>query len=77
LSGDHAKPGWQRLTRRPIVGDDGEPDAPLHHLAAATGLGGRSRRLGDHSERARKAVSARVRDAETKPSSTGRRTTGR
>jgi len=35
----------------------------IHALAAATGLGGRSRRLGDQSERARKTVSARVRDA--------------
>jgi hypothetical protein len=32
-------------------------------LAAATGLGGRRRRLGDQDERARKTVSARVRDA--------------
>jgi hypothetical protein len=29
-------------------------------------VGGRSRRLGDHAERARKTVSARVRDALTK-----------
>ena len=31
-------------------------------LAAATGLGGRARRLGDQSERARKTVTARIRD---------------
>jgi hypothetical protein len=31
-------------------------------LAAAAGLGGRPRRLGDRSERARKAVTARIRD---------------
>jgi tetratricopeptide (TPR) repeat protein len=43
------------------VGD--ERDALVRELAAATGLGGRSRRLGDPSERARKAVTARIRDA--------------
>jgi hypothetical protein len=31
-------------------------------VSAATGLGGRSRRLGDPSERARKAVTARIHD---------------
>jgi hypothetical protein len=41
---------------------DREPAALLHELRAATGLGGRRRRLGDESERARKTVSARVRD---------------
>ena len=40
-----------------------ERDAILAELVAATGLGGRPRRLGDQSERARKAVSARIRDA--------------
>jgi hypothetical protein len=40
-----------------------ERDALVDELAAATGLGGRSRRLGDQSERARKAVTARIRDA--------------
>lgn len=40
-----------------------EREALIHSLAAAAGLGGRTRRLGDQSERARKAVSARVRDA--------------
>jgi hypothetical protein len=39
-----------------------ERDALLDELAAATGLGGRRRRLGDQSERARKAVTARIRD---------------
>lgn len=50
--------------------DDGRADrlraersALVHELAAATGLGGRPRRLGDDGERARKTVSARVRDA--------------
>ena len=37
--------------------------ALIHELAAAAGLGGRDRRLGDETERARKTVSARVREA--------------
>ena len=41
----------------------GERDALAHELAAALGLGGRARTLGDPAERARKAVSARIRDA--------------
>ena len=40
-----------------------ERDALADELAAATGLGGQARRLGDQSERARKAVTARIRDA--------------
>src|SRR5207248_3656310 len=40
-----------------------ERDALAHELAAALGLGGRARTLGDPAERARKAVSARIRDA--------------
>ena len=40
-----------------------ERDALIRELAAATGLCGRDRRLGDETERARKTVSARVRDA--------------
>jgi len=43
-----------------------ERDALVHELSAATGLGGRARRLGDETERARKTVSARVRDTLTK-----------
>jgi hypothetical protein len=39
-----------------------ERSALVAELAAATGLGGRARRLGDENERARKAVSARIRD---------------
>jgi hypothetical protein len=39
-----------------------ERDALLRELAAAVGLGGRARRLGDQGERARKAVTARIRD---------------
>src|SRR5206468_1888309 len=40
-----------------------ERDALVHELIAATGIGGRQRRLGDQTERARKTVGARVRDA--------------
>jgi hypothetical protein len=39
-----------------------ERDALVAELAAATGLGGRARRLGDQAERARKTVTARIRD---------------
>ncbi|HEX2133854.1 MAG TPA: AAA family ATPase [Actinophytocola sp.] len=41
---------------------DEERDALLAELRAAAGLGGRTRRLGDEAERARKAVTARIRD---------------
>jgi hypothetical protein len=40
-----------------------EREAVAHELAAATGLGGRKRRLVDPAERARKAVTARIRQA--------------
>jgi tetratricopeptide (TPR) repeat protein len=40
-----------------------ERDAIVRELTAASGLGGRPRRLGDDTERARKTVSARVRDS--------------
>jgi len=40
-----------------------ERDALIAELSAAVGLGGRDRRLGDERERARKAVTARIRDA--------------
>ncbi len=39
-----------------------ERAALLHELSASTGLGGRRRRLGDETERARKTVGARIRD---------------
>ncbi|MEJ3655285.1 AAA family ATPase [Actinomycetes bacterium KLBMP 9759] len=42
---------------------DRERQALLDELKAATGLGGRPRRLGDSAERARKAVTNRIRDA--------------
>lgn len=41
---------------------DAERDALLAELKSATGIGGRSRRLGDDAERARKAVTGRIRD---------------
>jgi hypothetical protein len=40
-----------------------ERDALLRELATAAGLGGRDRRLGDEVERARKTVTARIREA--------------
>jgi hypothetical protein len=40
-----------------------ERDALVDELTAALGLGGRARTLGDPTERARKAVTARIRDA--------------
>jgi hypothetical protein len=40
-----------------------ERDALIGELAHATGLGGRRRRLGDVTERARTTVTARIRDA--------------
>jgi hypothetical protein len=42
---------------------DEERTALLNELRAAAGLAGRTRRLGDEAERARKAVSARIRDS--------------
>jgi len=39
-----------------------ERDALVSEVTAATGLAGRARRLGDQDERARKAVTARIRD---------------
>ncbi|MER7000382.1 AAA family ATPase [Streptomyces sp. NPDC000410] len=41
---------------------DRERQALLHELRTAAGLGGRPRRLGDEAERARKTVTARIRD---------------
>ncbi|WP_188189358.1 ATP-binding protein [Nonomuraea sp. SYSU D8015] len=41
---------------------DRERVALLEELRAASGLGGRTRRLGDEAERARKTVTARIRD---------------
>ncbi|WP_089010917.1 ATP-binding protein [Micromonospora inositola] len=45
-----------------LAGLDAERAALLDQLRAAAGLAGRSRRLGDEAERARKTVTARIRD---------------
>lgn len=42
---------------------DAEREALIDELRRASGLAGRTRRLGDEAERARKAVTARIRDA--------------
>ncbi|RKN49568.1 ATP-binding protein [Micromonospora endolithica] len=47
---------------RRVAALDAERAALLHELRAAAGLAGRTRRLGDEAERARKAVTARIRD---------------
>jgi (E)-4-hydroxy-3-methylbut-2-enyl-diphosphate synthase len=52
---------WQDLGRAERV--EAERAALVRELGAATGLGGRRRRLGDETERARKTVTARIRDA--------------
>ena len=62
-----------QLDRADVTGDAAtsirlreERDALLAELTAAAGLGGVPRRLGDETERARKAVTARLRDAITR-----------
>jgi tetratricopeptide (TPR) repeat protein len=52
--------GWADLHRATRARE--ERDAVLRELAAAAGLAGRGRQLGDQSERARKTVTARIRD---------------
>lgn len=52
---------WQDPVRAERA--EAERDALVHELAAAAGLAGRTRRLGDVTEKARKTVSARIRDA--------------
>ncbi|MFZ4272806.1 ATP-binding protein [Streptomyces arboris] len=47
---------------RQVEAYDQERQALLDQLRTAAGLGGRSRRLGDETERARKTVTARIRD---------------
>ncbi|WP_052423145.1 ATP-binding protein [Nonomuraea candida] len=47
---------------RRAAGFDAERQALLDELRTATGLGGRPRRLGDEAERARKAVTNRIRN---------------
>ncbi|MFI7513965.1 ATP-binding protein [Micromonospora echinofusca] len=53
----------ERGDRRRMADLDAERGALLAELRAAAGLAGRSRRLGDEAERARKTVTARIRDA--------------
>ncbi|WP_433652561.1 ATP-binding protein [Micromonospora zamorensis] len=48
---------------RKVAALDAERGALLDELRAAAGLAGRSRRLGDEAERARKTVTARIRDS--------------
>ncbi|MFX4293650.1 ATP-binding protein [Streptomyces bohaiensis] len=59
----------EEIDRAAVLGNDDraarldrERDALLTELRAAAGLAGRSRRLGDNAERARKTVTARIRD---------------
>ncbi|MFB4315295.1 AAA family ATPase [Actinomadura sp. 21ATH] len=59
----------EEIDRAEAAGDDGraarydrERAALLDELRAAAGLAGRDRRLGDEAERARKTVTARIRD---------------
>jgi tetratricopeptide (TPR) repeat protein len=59
----------ERIAEATATGDDHraaeydrEREALLTELRTATGLGGRTRRLGDEAERARKTVTARIRD---------------
>ncbi|MEV0002245.1 AAA family ATPase [Micromonospora sp. NPDC050980] len=51
-----------RDDERRLAALDAERAALLDQLRAAAGLAGRSRRLGDQAERARKAVTGRIRD---------------
>ncbi|QGN50469.1 AAA family ATPase [Micromonospora sp. WMMD558] len=51
-----------RGDERKVAALDAERAALLDELRAAAGLAGRTRRLGDQAERARKAVTARIRD---------------
>ncbi|WP_206664115.1 hypothetical protein [Thermomonospora catenispora] len=60
----------EEIDRAVAVGDDARAAAHdreraslLAELRAAAGLAGRTRRLGDEAERARKTVTARIRDA--------------
>jgi hypothetical protein len=78
---DHARTAYRRrlaaldgqLDRADVTGDAvasvrlrEERDAVVAELTAAAGLRGVPRRLGDETERARKAVTARLRDAITR-----------
>ncbi|MGS2616331.1 ATP-binding protein [Micromonospora sp. LZ34] len=52
----------ERGDQQKVAALDAERAALLAELRAAAGLAGRSRRLGDEAERARKTVTARIRD---------------
>jgi hypothetical protein len=52
----------ERGDERKVAALDAERGALLDQLRAAAGLAGRTRRLGDEAERARKTVTARIRD---------------
>ncbi len=52
----------QRGDQTKLATFDAERRALIDELRAAAGLGGRTRRLGDEAERARKTVTARIRD---------------
>jgi hypothetical protein len=53
----------KRDTIRAYVHQGTKRDALLHELRSAMGMGGRRRALGDSKERARKAVSGRIRES--------------
>ncbi|MCH7231735.1 AAA family ATPase [Glycomyces sp. L485] len=66
---DHLEALDEQIDTAAALGDDGraatldrERQALIDELKTATGLGGRSRRLGDNAERARKSVTNRIRN---------------
>jgi hypothetical protein len=66
---DHLEALDEQIDTAAALGDDAraaaldaERQALIDQLKAATGLGGRSRRLGDNAERARKSVTNRIRN---------------
>ncbi|GAA2292028.1 hypothetical protein GCM10009853_054810 [Glycomyces scopariae] len=66
---EHLEALDEQIDTAAAVGDDAraaaldtERQALIEHLKAATGLGGRARRLGDNHERARKSVTNRIRN---------------
>ncbi|MDN3238873.1 ATP-binding protein [Glycomyces tritici] len=66
---DHLESLDEQIDTAAALGDDAraarldaERQALIEQLKAATGLGGRSRRLGDNAERARKSVTNRIRN---------------
>ena len=62
IGGGDVWAGVARLDGRRLAELDAERAALLDQLRAAAGLAGRDRRLGDQAERARKAVTGRIRD---------------